>query len=422
MIFEPKPRLVMSQSVADKIVNHFVANYYLLPYLESSLIDSNVATRKNKGSKYALDLLERYLNTIRLKNKNKEIYCLKVDISKYFYTIDHQLLLEKLKKKIQDEKVLDLLKKIMDETDKDYVNELVRLYNKKFQTQIPLYKKGVGLSIGVMTSQFLAIFYLNDLDHYIKEKLLCKYYIRYMDDFLVLDTDLEKLKKVWKEIENKLQNLNLVMNPKSNIFRLTNGFSFLGYRYRIVNKKLEINYHKKTIKKIRNKLIVLYSYDLLKYYKTYSSYYGYLKKVREIERRFIMKTKEKFEYYKQKYPKSIILIKEGTFYKTYENDALILWYIFGYKWNHDCISFGSSPYMKVLEKLSCLSLSYGVIKEEELFITNNDEVYDLYLQLASINYEKQKKKKELIDLLETTFDKHNDLYDTIKDFLIGLEE
>ena len=59
LIFEPKPRLVMSQSVSDKIVNHFVTNYYLLPYLESTLIDSNVATRKNKGSKYANGLLER---------------------------------------------------------------------------------------------------------------------------------------------------------------------------------------------------------------------------------------------------------------------------------------------------------------------------------------------------------------------------
>lgn len=60
MIFEPKPRLVMSQTVTDKLVNHFVANYYLIPFLDHSLIDANVATRKYKGSSYAMNLLIKY--------------------------------------------------------------------------------------------------------------------------------------------------------------------------------------------------------------------------------------------------------------------------------------------------------------------------------------------------------------------------
>lgn len=66
LIFEPKPRLVMSQIVSDKVVNHFVARYYLLPYLEKKLIDSNVATRKGKGSKYAEKLLQDYINELRM--------------------------------------------------------------------------------------------------------------------------------------------------------------------------------------------------------------------------------------------------------------------------------------------------------------------------------------------------------------------
>ena len=189
MIFEPKPRLVMSQSITDKIVNHFVANYYLIPYMESSLIDANVATRIEKGSGYAMKLIKKYYNKMLINEKGKEIYCLKIDISKYFYTIDHNILLNQVEKKIIDKDVLNLIKVIISETNKDYINKSIDYYNEKFNTNIPQYKNNKGLSIGAMTSQFLAIFYLNDLDHYIKEELKCKYYVRYMDDFLILDTN-----------------------------------------------------------------------------------------------------------------------------------------------------------------------------------------------------------------------------------------
>ena len=111
MIFEPKPRLVMSQSVFDKIVNHFIANYYLLPYLENELMDLNVATRCGKGSASAMKLMKKYVNEIVIREHPKEIYCLKVDVSKYFYTIDHNILLSKLKHEILDKDVINIIKK-----------------------------------------------------------------------------------------------------------------------------------------------------------------------------------------------------------------------------------------------------------------------------------------------------------------------
>lgn len=196
LIFEPKARLVMSQHISDKIVNHFITNYYLLPFLEKKLIDTNVATRKGKGSSYAVSLLEKYLNEIRMKEKGKEIYILKLDISKYFYTIDHEILIDKLRRDKVDEEVLSLIRKVIDETNAPYVNMKVKCYNDSFHTDIPYYKKGVGLSIGAMSSQFFAIYYLSEVDHFIKEQLRCKYYIRYMDDFLILDTNKSKLKSI----------------------------------------------------------------------------------------------------------------------------------------------------------------------------------------------------------------------------------
>ena len=76
MIFEPKPRIVMSQCINDKIVNHFISKYYLLPYLDNKLIDANVATRVNKGTSYANKLLVKYINNLRMIDKNKDIYIL----------------------------------------------------------------------------------------------------------------------------------------------------------------------------------------------------------------------------------------------------------------------------------------------------------------------------------------------------------
>ena len=100
LIFEPKPKLIMNQTITDKIVNHFVVNYYLIPYLEKSLINENIATRKNKGSSYGIKLLKAYFNKILINHK--EVYCLKLDVSKYFYNIDHEILLSMIGKKILD--------------------------------------------------------------------------------------------------------------------------------------------------------------------------------------------------------------------------------------------------------------------------------------------------------------------------------
>ena len=127
----------MSQCIVDKIVNHFVMSHYLLPYLESTLIEENVATRKNKGSSYAMMLVKKYIHYLLYHNPDKEIYCLKIDISKYFYAIDHEILLEKLEKRIKDKDVINLIKVIIKETNQEYVNSEVKYFREKYHVDIP---------------------------------------------------------------------------------------------------------------------------------------------------------------------------------------------------------------------------------------------------------------------------------------------
>jgi RNA-directed DNA polymerase len=273
LIYEPKYRLIMSECISDKIVNHLISMYILYPSILPKLIDTNVATRKNMGSKKALDCLNKYLQKLLLL-KNKEIYVLKIDIKKYFYNIDHEILLSKLKKDIKDKDAINIIMQTLNMTNNKYINEEIKYAkNKEINRilrlnisknaklkkikeigKIPFYQIGKGLGIGNMTSQILAIYYLNDIDHMIKEKFKCKYYIRYMDDLIILDNDKEKLKMIFTEIKEEIQKLKLEVNDKSRIYKLNHGFSFLGYTFRSVNGKLNVRINNNTYRRIKKNL------------------------------------------------------------------------------------------------------------------------------------------------------------------------
>lgn len=413
MIFEPKPRIVMSQCINDKIVNHFISKYYLLPYLDNKLIDANVATRVNKGTSYANKLMVKYINNLRMIDKNKDIYVLKIDISKYFYNINHNILIEFLKKDVSDENVINLIKIVLSETNSNYVNEKIEKLNEENNIDMPIYKYDVGLGLGAMTAQFFAIYFLNNLDHYIKEKLKCHYYIRYMNDLVFLSHDKLYLKNILKIISKKVTALGLKINPKSNIYNLRYGINFLEYKYKIINNKFYVLLKKGNKKRIKKKLEYFHENDLIKYYASLGSYNGYLKLEGEC---FKMKAIEKYESLKKDNNKSIILIKEGVFYKTFKDDAIILWHIMNYRLTNDSLSFSLNVSNKVFDELLKKEISYIIMGDDILKVSGNDEVYDLYNKIASYYYDKYKKKEKLTNLLNNLLDKDLENYDKIFNF------
>lgn len=218
-IYEPKERRIVSQNMQDKIINHLVARHILYPAILPCLLNVNVASRKNMGTEKGLYYFKNFYRKCKIQYGT--FYILKCDISKFFASIDHNILKEKLRKKIKDK---DSLKIVFDIIE--------------IETQ--------GLSIGAMTSQVLAIFYLNDIDHFIKETLKIKYYVRYQDDFLLFHPSKQYLKKCLKEIEEFLSKEKLKLNKKTRIYKNTNNFIFLGRnrkckyaKYRDVNRKLK---------------------------------------------------------------------------------------------------------------------------------------------------------------------------------------
>lgn len=300
LIYEPKCRLIMSQNITDKVINHFVAKYYLETKLTKYLDMRNVATRKNMGTDYAIRLVKKYINV--MKNKYNTFYILKIDISKYFYSIDHSVLKDMLKDKL-DNYEYNIVKDIIDSTDNinviNEVNDLVYKSNK----DLPIYRKNKGLPIGNMTSQFLSIFYLEALDHYIVHDLHLKYYIRYMDDFIIFSEDIDKLKKALAIITNKLKyEYKLEINKKKTfITNSRNGFSFLGYVFKVINNKTiikikqsNINGLKKKIKKLR------YEFDnnLISYEKAFCSIMTYTNIYKYASRDKVMKIIDRYWYEK----------------------------------------------------------------------------------------------------------------------------
>ena len=223
-IYEPKQRVIISQNIYDKIVNHLVARHVLMPSIMNKLIEQNVASRQGMGTKKGLEYHYEYLR--KCKVKYGKFYILKCDISKFFASIDHNILKEKLNKVIKDVEALNIVFDIIDSTPTE-----------------------TGIGIGNMTSQILAIFYLNDLDHFIKEKLKIKYYVRYQDDFMLYHKSKDYLKYCFDEIEKFLFKEKLLLNKKSRIYKNTNNFIFLGRdkngkyaKYRSMNRRINKKY------------------------------------------------------------------------------------------------------------------------------------------------------------------------------------
>jgi retron-type reverse transcriptase len=204
-VYEPKERVVMSNSYKDKVVQHALCDNVLEPRVRSTFIKDNYASQVGKGTHFGLERLEGFMRRF-YRVRGVDGWVLKCDISKYFYNIKHDALKSLIRKYISDPDCLWLLDMIIDSTEGN-----------------------VGIPIGNQSSQIFALLYLSSLDHMVKEKLGIKFYGRYMDDFYLIHEDKEYLRYCWKEIERHVNELGLSLNAKTNIYPLKNGIDFLGF-------------------------------------------------------------------------------------------------------------------------------------------------------------------------------------------------
>lgn len=268
LITDPKCRVILSQELEDKIINHLIAQYLLINVFEPMYIDSMCATRIGRGTSYAINLMKKYINQIKLKYNN--FYILKMDIKKYFYNIDHEVLKKIIKDNIKDIDALNILNMIIDSTNSDYINkEIIKLKEERIKSlknykdiretrDIPIYQYGKGVGIGDMSSQAFGLIYVLELCRYIKEELHIKYFINFMDDFVLIHEDKQYLKNCLIKIKEKMLNeYKLELNKKTRIYSIKEGVEFLGFRFILKNNKLILKLRNKTKIKVKNEIKVL---------------------------------------------------------------------------------------------------------------------------------------------------------------------
>ena len=218
---DPKTRKISKPNFRDRIVHHALCNI-IEPSLDKNFIYDSYANRKGKGTFKAIKRFN-YFKRKASKNNTRNCFVLKADIKQYFETVDHEILISILKKEINNKKIIKLIRAIL----------------KNYKTK----ENRVGMPLGNLTSQFFANVYLNELDQFVKHKLKAKYYIRYVDDFAILDSSREKLRKYKTIINEFLKNhLNLELHKdKSKVLKLNKGIGFLGFtiffNHKLIRKK-----------------------------------------------------------------------------------------------------------------------------------------------------------------------------------------
>lgn len=204
IVTEPKQRIVKSGAFRDKVVQHCLCDYVLIPGLKDEFITDNYAGQIGKGTLFGLDRLSENLLLFHSEH-DCDGYILKCDITKFFYSINHEIMKRCVRKYFSDEGIQWICDLFIDSVDGD------------------------GLPLGNQCSQVFALMYLSEMDHFITEELHCKYYGRYMDDFYLISEDKEYLKCCLVKIEEYLNGIHLTLNSKTEIVPIRKGIRFLGF-------------------------------------------------------------------------------------------------------------------------------------------------------------------------------------------------
>lgn len=249
IVLYPKTREVWAADFRDRIVHHLIYNEIKDRFYKRFIKDT-YSCIPDRGTTNAVKSVRAHAESVT-HNYTETAYFLKADLKNFFVSIDKNILYDEIQKFVNEEWVLNLIKQVIFHNPKNSVCIKSPAYKFDF---LPKYKSlwhtqsDKGLPIGNLTSQFFSNVYLNVLDQYVKHHLKCKYYCRYVDDFVIMHKSPQYLNDVHKDLTVFLkERLNLVLHQnKKLINKVDKGIDFVGF----VVKPYRINLRQKTIKRI----------------------------------------------------------------------------------------------------------------------------------------------------------------------------
>lgn len=242
-ITDPKPRDIVSTRMKDRVFQRSLCDNYVYDEMTRGLIYDNPACQKGGGTDFTRKRLVRHLQQYHRKH-GKEGFVLQCDISNYFGSTRHDVA----------KSVVD--KRISNKWAKSHVYRIIDSYSTK---ESP----GKGMGLGSQVTQLIQLAVLDDMDHFIKERLKIRKYIRYMDDFILIHHDKEYLQYCRREIEKHLDKIHLKLNQKkTQLFPLKHGIKYLGFSFyltntgKVIKKLLRENVSKRRRKLRKLKVLV----------------------------------------------------------------------------------------------------------------------------------------------------------------------
>lgn len=242
-------RVITPIRIEDRVTQRVLCDKVLIPLSEKKLIYDNGASVKGKGTDFSRRRMNQHIEAAKRRWGADNVYALQFDFKSFFASIPHAQCFRVLDELIEDKRLRDLIMGIIESYQLEDIKSIKDPVLREKELKSLLAHEKVGICLGSQISQIMAILVPNDFDHFIKDKLGIKYYIRHMDDGIILLNDKDELVRIKELLKEEAAKYGLILHPKkTRIVKLTKGFTFLKVRYHAS--------HGKTIKTLARSGIV----------------------------------------------------------------------------------------------------------------------------------------------------------------------
>ena len=248
-------RVITPIRIEDRVTQRVLCDKVLVPLAEKKMIYDNGASVKGKGTDFSRRRMNEHIEAAKRRWGADNVYALKFDFKSFFASIPHAQCFRVLDELIEDKRIRDLIIGIIESYQLEDIKRIEDPELRKKELKSLLSHEKVGICLGSQISQVMALLVPNDFDHFIKDKLGLKFYIRHMDDGVILLNDKDELIRIRELLKTEAAKYGLTLHPKkTKIVKLTKGFTFLKVKYRASSGKTVKTLTRGGIVRMRRKL------------------------------------------------------------------------------------------------------------------------------------------------------------------------